>query len=94
MRLCADCFARIGDEENGKFVTFGVGARGNNFAGKPRPMESENHRRAPSWGIQFGLSKIHRGTRSMCVRIRACVCSLTHDGKRQAVNERITALSL
>lgn len=48
MSLVADCFPRIGDGVDGEFVTFRAGARGNNFAGKPRPMESENRREPPA----------------------------------------------
>lgn len=55
MGLGADCFPRIGDAEDGEFVTFEAEgeARGNNFAGKPRPMESE-YRREPPARTQLG----------------------------------------
>lgn len=72
-------------------------ARGNNFTGKPRPMESENHREPPVrtqlgnpiWIIEnsWGCSEYACVYVRTCVRIRAVL-----SGERQAVNARVNSV--
>jgi len=70
--------------------------RGNNFAGKPRPMESENRREPPA-RTQLGnpIWIIENSWGYTCVYVRACVrIHAALSGERQTVNERVIALSL